>query len=61
MKRFGQNQRSLFSFLLAGEAHGLQHFIHSTKLDARHWYRLPELYSYLASLDGIAALQPEPQ
>ena len=57
VKRFGQNQRSLFSFLLAGEAHGLQHFIHSTTLDARRWYRLSELYSYLASLDGITFRQ----
>lgn len=57
VKRFGQNQRSLFSFLLAAEAHGLQHYIHATTLDSRHWYRLPELYTYLASLDGITFRQ----
>jgi hypothetical protein len=57
VKRFGQNQRSLFSFLLAGEAYGLQHFIHKMELDAKHWYRLPQLYNYLSSLDGISFRQ----
>jgi len=57
VKRFGQSQRSLFSFLLAGEANGLQQFIRATELDAANWYRLPRLYDYLASLDGVTFRQ----
>ncbi len=57
VKRFGQNQRSLFSFLLAGEAHGLQQFIHKTEIKAENWYRLPELFDYLSTLDGITFRQ----
>jgi len=57
VKRFGQSQRSLFSFLLAAEAHGLQRFVRSTDLHADHWYRLPTLYDYLASLDGVTFRQ----
>ncbi len=57
VKRFGQNQRSLFSFVLAGEAHGLQRYIHRTELKAHNWYRLPELFDYLSTLDGISFRQ----
>jgi hypothetical protein len=56
-KRFGQSQRSLFSFLGAAEAHGLQRFVRSTELHVDHWYRLPMLYDYLASLDGVTFRQ----
>lgn len=53
VKRFGQSQRSLFSFLLASEANGLQQFVRSSELHAENWYRLPRLYDYLAALDGV--------
>lgn len=57
VKRFGQSQRSLFSFLLAAESHGLQQFVRTTDLHVDHWYRLPRLYDYLASLDGVTFRQ----
>lgn len=57
VKRFGQNQRSLFSFVLAGEAHGLQQYIHKTELNAENWYRLPDLFDYISTLDGISFRQ----
>lgn len=56
-KRFGQSQRSLFSFLRAAEAHGLQRYVRSTVLHVDQWYRLPMLYDYLASLDGVTFRQ----
>jgi len=59
VKRFGQNQRSLFSFILSGEAHGLQQYIRKTELNAENWYRLPELFDYLSALDGITFRQDD--
>ena len=57
ISRFGQSQRSLFSFLRAGEANGLQQFVQSNELHVENWYRLPRLYDYLASLDGVTFRQ----
>jgi len=57
VKRFGQSQRSLFSFLLSGEANGLQQFVRSNEFHVKNWYRLPRLYDYLASLDGVTFRQ----
>ncbi len=45
MARFGQNQRSLFSFLLSSEPHGLQAFA-SRPVSARDFYRIYNLYDY---------------
>lgn len=46
-RRFGQNERSLFSFLLSSEPHALQDF---AQRDAtlQSIYRLPEFYDFVA-------------
>jgi hypothetical protein len=49
--QFGQNERSLFSFLLSGEPFGLQNF--STRpLTAGNTYRLPDFYDYVRATFG---------
>lgn len=46
-RRFGQNERSLFSFLLSSEPHALQEFAQrEANLDSI--YRLPEFYDFIA-------------
>ncbi len=50
IKRFGQNERSLFSFLLSHEPFGFQQFISSRPFDQGSWYRLTHLFDYLASI-----------
>ena len=49
--RFGQNERSLFSFLLSGEPFGLQDFS-SRPLLAGNTYRLPDFYDYVRDTFG---------
>src|SRR5262249_41277818 len=49
-RRFGQNERSLFSFLLSNEPFGLQAF--SQKSAARELYRLHDLYDYVRTNFG---------
>lgn len=49
--RFGQNERSLFSFLLSDEPHGLQQHARGG-LEAGSMYRLPQLYDYIRSTFG---------
>jgi hypothetical protein len=46
-RRFGQNERSIFSFLQALEPHGLRRFAGETEYSASAWYRLPRLFDYL--------------
>ena len=49
MHRFGQNERSLFSFLQSSEPHGLQAFSSQLPLqDARH-YRIHDFYDFVRS------------
>lgn len=43
--RFGQNERSLFSFLLSNEPFGLQGFSNRA-LQSGEWFRLNDLYDY---------------
>jgi hypothetical protein len=43
--RFGQNERSLFGFLLSNEPFGLQEFSSNT-VSTDHFYRLHHLYDY---------------
>jgi hypothetical protein len=43
--RFGQNERSLFSFLLSTEPFALQDFA-SRSVDVNHFYRIHNLYDY---------------
>lgn len=47
MRRFGQNERSLFSFLSSAEVHGLQQ--HTRNPVAEGHYRLSHLFDYLRS------------
>jgi hypothetical protein len=49
--RFGQNERSLFSFLLSNEPHGLQAFIQQPPA-ADTFYRIHNLYDYAAASFG---------
>lgn len=45
-RRFGQNERSLFSFLLSNEPFGLQAFS-ERRVDAAECYKLHNLYDYI--------------
>ncbi len=49
IQRFGQNERSLFSFLLSHEPYGFQQFVESQPFQPGSWYRLADLYNYLAA------------
>ena len=49
--RFGQHERSLFSFLLSPEPFGLQAFA-DRWATARTWYRLPDFYDYVRAAFG---------
>jgi hypothetical protein len=49
--RFGQNERSLFSFLLSNEQHGLQNFAQN-ELTVDNAFRLHHLYDYAATNFG---------
>lgn len=49
--RFGQNERSLFGFLLSNEPFGLQAFA-EREADADRWYGLPEFYDYVRAVFG---------
>lgn len=46
-RRFGQNERSLFSFLLSSEPHALQDFA-KREATLQSVYRLPEFYDFVA-------------
>lgn len=48
-RRFGQNERSLFSFLHSLEPDGFQRFIRSTPYNADSWYRTPNVFDHLAA------------
>ncbi|MEK7993177.1 MAG: hypothetical protein AAB403_05170 [Planctomycetota bacterium] len=45
ISRFGQNERSLFSFLLSSERHGLQEFARRA-VGPSEFYRIHDLYDY---------------
>lgn len=47
MRRFGQNERSVFSFLLSLEPAGFQQYIRATVYGASSWYRTPLVFDYL--------------
>lgn len=49
--RFGQNERSLFNFLLSNEPFGLQDFAHRP-LAIGNTYRLPDFYDYVRANFG---------
>ena len=48
-RRFGQNERSLFSFLHSLEPDGFQRFIRSTPYDPDNWYRTSNVFDHLAA------------
>jgi biotin operon repressor len=49
--RFGQNERSLFGFLLSNEPFGLQSFA-LRPLEAGTWYRIPDFFDYVRAVFG---------
>lgn len=51
LARFGQNERSLFSFMLSSEPHGLQAFSHQ-KIGTAGFYRIHNLYDYARATLG---------
>jgi hypothetical protein len=58
-QRFGQNERSLFSFLASGEPAGLQEYAHSSAKDEAHYYTVDRFFDYLQINVGrsIAAVE----
>ena len=48
-RRFGQNERSIYSFLQSSEPAGYQHFARQTAYGPDTWYRVDGLFDYLAS------------
>ena len=51
--RFGQDQRSVFNFLASPEVNGLQDFLVRTELRPDAWYRIADLFSWLAAQDSL--------
>ena len=52
-RKFGQNQRSLFSYLVSREPHGFSHFLeHAAKTGDLPFYELSDLYDYTAQALG---------
>ena len=49
MRRFGQNERSLFGFLQSLEPASLKRFVHSTDYDVDNWYLVPAVFDHLAA------------
>ena len=49
IRRFGQNERSLFGFLQSLEPASLKRFAHSTFYDADNWYLVPSAFDHLAT------------
>ena len=47
MQRFGQSERSLFSFLQSSEPHGLQFFASQLPLQDARLYRIHDFYDYV--------------
>ena len=48
IRRFGQNERSLFGFLQSFEPDGLMRFAHTARYGHRHWYLAPRAFDHLA-------------
>jgi hypothetical protein len=47
-KRYGQSERSFHAFLYGGESFAMRDFAQRTDMSATSWYRIPDLYDYLA-------------
>lgn len=52
-KRYGQSERSFHAFLRGNEPLGLRDFADRHDVDSAVWYRLPEVFEYLASGYGL--------
>lgn len=52
-KRYGQSERSFHAFLRGSEPQGLMDFAQRTAANAHAWYRLPEVFDYLAAGYGL--------
>lgn len=52
-RRFGQNERSVFSFLQSLEPFGLQRFAHEQAYGPATWLRLHDLWDYLAAREDL--------
>ena len=52
IRRFGQNERSLFGFLQSLEPASFKRFTHSTDYSADNWYLVPSLFDHLAATIG---------
>ena len=48
-RRFGQSDRSVFSFLQSSEPYGFQRFIHENFYDPQNCYRINNFFDYLSS------------
>lgn len=52
-KRYGQSERSFHAFLNSSEPAGLRDFAEVTPVDGHPWYRLTQVFDYLASGHGL--------
>ena len=52
-KRYGQSERSFHAFLNSNEPAGLRDFAQVTAMEGLPWYRLTEVFDYLASGHGL--------
>jgi len=61
-RRFGQNERSLFSYLSSGEPFGFQEFVKTRPMSAQtpHFVRLADLFDYFSNNFGLG-LYRQPQ
>ena len=48
-RRYGQNERSIFSFLQSLEPASFRQYIHATRYNASSWYRTPLVFDYLSA------------
>jgi hypothetical protein len=60
-RRFGQNERSIFSFLTSSEVAGLQDFAARNHAAAGTWYRLHHLCDYALAQGGLRSFEEERQ
>lgn len=58
-KNFGQNQRSIFSFLMSAEAFGFSHYLKNTSLDNFKLYQPSQFWDYLDNNLGNMILSSE--
>ena len=52
-RRFGQNERSVFTFLQSSEPFGYREFAHRTAYNGQNWYRIDDVYDHLASQGAL--------